>query len=341
MTKLRFGDIEIDPAQRKIAVSGSEAKVGARAFDLLMALVERRDRIVTKGELLDVVWPGVIVEENNLAAQMMSLRKALGPAAFSTIPGRGYRFVLPGETVPLPTRPAAAASPVDPLVGRETELSELIQAMEQHRLVSVIGAGGIGKTRVAQAAASLWRDRHTEQGTAWVDLAAVGAPAHVTPAIAGACEARLESGDSREQLAIALAVPQLLLVLDNCEHLVDEAAACARYLLERCPYLRILTTSQVLLRVPGEHAYRLRGLSVPPPLASLAIARDHAAPRFLEQRVRTVDSRFSLTEENVRHAIALCERLDGSPSHSRWRQLASRRGEWRPSWSSSAVIPKC
>jgi predicted ATPase/DNA-binding winged helix-turn-helix (wHTH) protein len=313
MTKLLFGDVHIDADARKVAVGGTDVKVGSRAFDLLMALVERRDRVVTKGELLDVVWPDVFVEENNLAAQIKSLRKVLGPNAFSTIPGRGYRFVLPGDAVEMPAAPTAIAPlPIDELVGRERELSDLGEAFEKQRLVSLLGAGGIGKTRLAHELAMRWRENHSE-GIAWVDLAALDAPGKVTPAIASACGARLEPGEPRQQLGRALAARSLLILLDNCEHLVEEAAANARILLERSPGLRILTTTQVLLHVPGEHAYRLQGLAIPAAGEPLAAAREYPALKLLEQRARTADSRFRLREENIRPAIALCERLDGSP----------------------------
>ncbi len=94
----RFGRFELNPATRQLLVDDQPAPLGARAFDVLLALIERRDRLVTKNELLDLVWPGVVVEENNLQVQISALRKILGTDAIATIPGRGYRFTLPVET---------------------------------------------------------------------------------------------------------------------------------------------------------------------------------------------------------------------------------------------------
>jgi DNA-binding winged helix-turn-helix (wHTH) protein len=95
----RFGQVEVKPSERQLLVEGRPAAVGARAFDVLLALIDHRDRVVTKDELLDMVWPGLVVEENNLQVQVSTLRKVLGAQAVATVPGRGYRFT------PSPRRP--------------------------------------------------------------------------------------------------------------------------------------------------------------------------------------------------------------------------------------------
>ena len=94
----RFDRVEVRPAERALLIDGTRAELGSRAFDVLQALIAHRDRVMTKDELLDMAWPGLVVEENNLQAQVSTLRKLLGPKAISTIPGRGYQFSL-GETV--------------------------------------------------------------------------------------------------------------------------------------------------------------------------------------------------------------------------------------------------
>src|SRR3989440_12938987 len=105
----RFGPVEVRPSERQLLVEGRPAPVGARAFDVLMALIDHRDRVVTKNELLDMVWPGVVVEENNLQVQVSTLRKLLGTQSVATVPGRGYRFTLEPEI-----DEAAAACPLPP-----------------------------------------------------------------------------------------------------------------------------------------------------------------------------------------------------------------------------------
>jgi len=110
-SRVTFGRFTLLARERQLLVDGGPAKLGARAFDVLLALAERRDRVVAKDELLDLVWPGVVVEENNLQVQISALRKALGPQAISTIPGRGYRFTGPIDEPDAPAPAAATPSP--------------------------------------------------------------------------------------------------------------------------------------------------------------------------------------------------------------------------------------
>ena len=176
LSTLQFGEFELRPTERQLLAHGQPLKLGARAFDILMALVERRERLVAKGELMDVVWPGMVVEENNLSVQISALRKLLGPTWIATIPGRGYRF-----TAPLlqdePVASDVSAAPLQlrwaedslPLLGREPESQRLLALLQGHRLVTLTGAGGIGKTRLARACVEAVSG-HLGDGVAWVDL---------------------------------------------------------------------------------------------------------------------------------------------------------------------------
>jgi DNA-binding winged helix-turn-helix (wHTH) protein len=175
--------IRISAAQRALWVDGQPAIVGARAFDLLLALVERRDRVVGKNELLEVVWPKLVVEDSNLHVQISTLRKLLGPSCIATIPGRGYRFTAPIEGVECTVASTLAPTPPDllaiavelktnlpeslpPLIGRADDLASLDGLIAGHRLVTITGAGGMGKTRVAM---QLLHDRRRafEHGVSW------------------------------------------------------------------------------------------------------------------------------------------------------------------------------
>lgn len=156
----------IRPSQRDVLVDGTSVRLGGRAFDVLITLVERRERVVSKNELLDLVWPGMIVEENNLQVHISTLRKLLGPQVIATIPGRGYRFtavldttiVAPAELAGPPPAPATQAltrtgnlpHTLPALFGRDDDVAAVVALVRAHRLVTVIGAGGIGKTRLAR-----------------------------------------------------------------------------------------------------------------------------------------------------------------------------------------------
>jgi DNA-binding winged helix-turn-helix (wHTH) protein len=195
---VRFGSFEVQPEARQLLVNGVPARLGARAFDVLLALIERRDRVVGKNELLDLVWPGLIVEENNLQVHISALRKLLGPRALATIPGRGYRFTAllgTDEAVPVAAATSAAIPHSLPLqrtrfIGRERELAELRAMLAGGaRLVTVTGAGGSGKTRLAlQVAAGLLDD--ARGGVIFVPLAPVQEPGLVAATIALAAGVR-------------------------------------------------------------------------------------------------------------------------------------------------------
>ena len=327
------GDIAFDlcvlrPSARQVLVDGRVAAIGARAFDLLLALAERRERVVSKDELLDLVWPGVVVEENNLQVHISALRKHLGPAVISTVPGRGYRFsaVLknlagPQDAPRAPAAPALAsavasalasalprlAGPV--LYGREHDLLTLPYLLAAHRLVSIVGAGGIGKTALARAVAWQLQGRFA-QGTVFIDLAPLRHAKTVLPHLAGAVQHTLGPGAMAATLAQALAPAHLLLVLDNCEHLVHAVAELTAALLAQAPRLRVLATSQEPLRLPDEQVYRVSTLALPAG-PTLADAKAASAVRLFADRAHAADQRFVLDDSNRATVVAICSQLDG------------------------------
>jgi predicted ATPase len=328
-TPLRFGAVEVRPATRTLLVDGKPATVGARAYDVLLALIEHRGRVLTKDELLDLVWPNVVVEENNLPAQISRLRKVLGAGAIATIPGRGYRFTMEGGESPLHLRlgeaPARSAdegrvaprrsnlpAAWESLVGRGHDVTLLAEEFRLHRLVSIVGPGGVGKTRLAQEVArNLSAEGSFSDGIWWVDLASVSSASGMTRAIASAANLKLGE-ESAGSLAAAVGERQLMLVLDNCEHLAPDVAAFAHELLRQAPQVALLATSQVALKVSGEQQFRLEPLPVPPPGADLAAARQFGALELLERRARASSKRYEVTERTLPLAIELCRHLDGN-----------------------------
>ena len=157
--RYRFDRFELALAERQLTIAGEPATLGARAFDVLLALIERRDRVVAKSELLDLVWPGLVVEENNLQVQVSTLRKLLGPDAIATVAGRGYRFVArllagAGGSAAAGAKPAPPPTnlpqPRTRFIGREAALADCARLLATSRLITLSGIGGCGKTRLAQ-----------------------------------------------------------------------------------------------------------------------------------------------------------------------------------------------
>ena len=260
---------------------GQPMPLGARAFDVLQTLIERRERVVTKGELLDIAWPGVVVEENNLQVQISTLRKLLGTQAIATIPGRGYRFTAKLDGVPdtdsnrrgsIPSAaevrtPAARRtnlpSELPVLYGREEDSHALRSLMAEHRLVTVVGAGGIGKSRLAQAAAHASVEQWPD-GAWMVELAGLSEPALLPSTVAGALDIKLaDQGTALKELVAGIAPQTMLLVLDNCEHLLDAVVPLVEAILRDAPNVSLLATSQEPLRVSDEQQFRLMPLAVP------------------------------------------------------------------------------
>lgn len=294
-------------------VNGAPAPIGARAFDLLLALVDRRDRVVSRDELLDLVWPGLVVEDGNLAVQVSTLRKWLGPRAIATVPGRGYRFTLrPSEAAaPLRVAEPPVATWSSPLFGREADLVSLAQMLAIHRLVTVVGAGGIGKTSLVEQALRA-RVPGQDAPAVLVELAPMSDPCLLPGAVAQAL--KLPSGthaDPVQGLVAALQSQQLLLVLDNAEHLLEAVAALVAALWLGAPGVRLLVTSQVALKHPQERLLRLGPLSVPTAEASVDEALPHGAVALFVDQARAADHRFELTPDNVATVISLCRQLDG------------------------------
>lgn len=323
---LRFGRFELQPLEGRLLVDGEPAAIGGRAFDVLQLLVERAGALVTRNELIERAWPRVVVEENNLNVQINALRRVLGPEVIVTVPGRGYRLGVPVRAVSEPAAaPAAVVAPMPasaprshlpqalpPLFGRDEDLAALSALVAQHRLVTLVGAGGVGKSRLAQALLQA-RAAHLPHGVCWVDLhAAVDADA--LPGAVGTALGLLRApGDALPSLVRACAGLELLVALDNAETQLDAVATMARALLDGVPGLRLLVTSQAPLRLADEHVQRLAPLAVPEPGVAADEARRTAAVALFVERAQAADSRFQLHDAQVPVAAELCRRLDGLP----------------------------
>ncbi|MDE2050400.1 MAG: winged helix-turn-helix domain-containing protein [Gammaproteobacteria bacterium] len=328
---LEFGRFRLFTRQRELRLGDVTVPLGSRAFEVLLILAQAEGELVTKEELLARVWPGAVVEESNIQVQVSALRKALGEDRnlILTVPLRGYRFTgvvraLDAEGRALPRErpepeaprqvPTNLPAPLSDFIGRETELRELRELLRHNRLVTLVGTGGIGKTRLGLEAARAVLEEFPD-GVWLAELAPLTDPDLAASAINTALG--LQSGAGRwtsERLAAALRGRRLLLVLDNCEHLIGAAAREAETLLRAVPGACILATSQEPLGLDGECTYRLSPLEFPAEeTAELAAALRHDAVRLFAARARAADPHFSLSERNAATVATICRRLDGIP----------------------------
>src|SRR5208282_2230475 len=275
---------------------------------------------VTKDELLDRVWPNMVVEEAALRVQVLALRKVLGADAIATVSGQGYRFMLPVtkggiETNRLPTPKHNLPYQLTSFIGRQQEIAQLKGLVTANRLVTLTGAGGAGKSRLAMEVAGQLLDAFAD-GVWMVELAALSDAKVLPQAVAAALT--LNEQPARpviETLGDYLASKRLLLVLDNAEHLLD---ACARFVdvvLSRSPDAAVIVTSRERLAMAGELTYRVPSLRVPIPGDNLApdALLTYEGIRLFVDRARLLRPDFSVTSENATSLASICYRLDGIP----------------------------
>ena len=317
----RFASFELQPDERRLLDAGVPVAVGPRAFDLLVALVERAGHLVTKDELFERVWPKVIVEEAALQMQVSTLRKILGRDAIVTVTARGYRFALEATCVGVEDVSGKAAlthnlpQPLSSFVGREQQIQELQGLLRGTRLLTLMGSGGCGKTRLAMHIAAELMGEYPD-GVRLVELAALADPLLVPDAVARVFGLKEQSGKALVQtIADHLVSRNLLLVLDNAEHVLEACAQVSHALLSACPALRILVTSRERLGIIGELTYRVPSLSVPDlgqATTPQQVAHCESARLFIE-RAQLQQPRFIVTPENAPALASICCRLDGIP----------------------------
>jgi len=334
---LVFGQFRFVPRRRELTADGIQVPIGGRALEVLGVLIEARGELVTKDELLDRVWPTTTVEENNLQFQVSSLRKALGKDRefIKTVSGRGYRFAADvtvengpptpdGRTVG-PDQDGAPAYETDhpsasnnlpprtsDIIGRELQLLDVAALVEANRLVTLVGAGGIGKTRIAIELAH--RLSTTFDDGVWIaDLAPFLDAGRVHVAVASLLGLD-DSAASPARLANALSSKHLLLVFDNCDHVIEGVTSLAEALLRAAARVQVIATSREPLRAEGEWVYRVPPLDIPPEHSDeLEGVLKYSAAKLLVERTRAAAPELGLDARNVAAAALICRRLDGIP----------------------------
>ena len=337
----RFAGFEIDPGRRSLMEDGQQLRLGSRAFDLLVALCQRHGEVVATAELLAAAWPHQVVEESSVRVHIAALRKVLrdGQANrryITNVPLRGYCLVAPvevmveapidGDLESAAPPPVATAPPMEAgrqwqagwsgLVGRDEESAELLQRLQAHQCVTLVGAGGIGKTSVALPVAR----RFGEIEGADVVVVELGTltQEHLVPT-AVASSLGLVIADGRPPLAAIAAFlgskRRQLIVLDNCEHVIDGVAALVEHVLAHAPDTCVLATSRESLRVQGEWVQRLESLALPPPnlQGCAAEALKYAAVQLFCQRAAAGASAFAMDDADAPLVGNICRRLDGIP----------------------------
>jgi predicted ATPase len=307
-----FGPFTFDRKAGSLAEDGKPVRLGHRALEVLAVLVERAGDVVSNQELIARVWPDTFVDESNVRVHLASIRKALRDGKdqvryILNIPGRGYRFVAPIACARTSSSDSGLPALLPPLVGRTKTISEITRALQAHRLVTIVGAGGIGKTSVALAIAH--ETAHSYQdGARFVDLGSVTHSDQIPSTILGV-QTNLPG------LMHALRDKKLLLILDNCEHLIDGVAELIEILLQRAPQLRIIATSREALRVETERVRRLSPLDAPPSGSAITSSEALAFPAvqlFVDRAAASADG-FDITNSNTSVVASICNKLDGLP----------------------------
>jgi predicted ATPase/DNA-binding winged helix-turn-helix (wHTH) protein len=322
-----FGPFQLIPERQLLLHGDAPVRIGGRALDLLTALVERPGELVGKRELIARAWPSTTVDDGNLKVNMAALRRALdddaGAARYiATVTGRGYRFIAPVRTSGL-ARPAMPEAPgrthnlpfaATRIFGRAEAIEAIGDDLERLRFVSIVGPGGVGKTTVGFAVAERMIEA-AKDGVWLVDLSLSGDPALTARAIAAAIGATLHAPDMLATLADFLRDREMLILLDNCDHVVDAAATCASHILTHAAGVKILATSREPLLVKGERVRRLPGLAVPSPGARPDAAeaiRFPAVQLFVERATDKLET-FRLGDAEAPAVAEICRRLDGLP----------------------------
>jgi predicted ATPase/DNA-binding winged helix-turn-helix (wHTH) protein len=325
--KLRFGPFELSTGERALRRDGVVLPLGDRALDILIYLAERPGEVIAKKELIDHVWPDVTVEEGSLRVHVAAIRKALADGQFgnryiANIKGRGYSFVgtvgsLAGGAESrnakfrhqgrLPVRPIM-------MIGRETVVSEVRDKLRNEQFVTLLGPGGIGKTTIALA---IGRAAVEEFGgeVYFVDLESLTDPRRVAGAVATSLGLELKSRDSDLELVDLVRSRKLLIILDSCEHVIEAVALLAEQLHQETEQIYLLATSRELLKVRGEHCYRVPPLDCPPEgseQTANAVLRYPSVQLFV-QRVAARAGSFVLTDEDAPFVAEMCRKLDGMP----------------------------
>ena len=327
---ISFGPFRLFPSQRLLLEGDRSLRLGSRALTILQILVERAGEIVEKKELARIVWPDTFVEEANIRVHVSALRRALGDGQngaryIVNVPGRGYSFTAPASHLVEPFKPDRASEPraqavstlpssLIRLVGRSDAVTKLKSELTRERMVSVVGPGGIGKTSLALTAAQSWSSDLGYEAY-FADLGTVTDPSMVPAVVASAISVSTVYEDIVGAMLRELQERRVLIILDNCEHVINASADLCEVLLKGTREVRLLATSREPLRIAREWTHRLASLRLPPLGQVLTASEAMNFPSiqlFVERAMANVDT-YEFSDEDVPAVTNICRRLDGIP----------------------------
>ncbi len=319
-----FGPFRLHATERLLEGNGTALKIGSRALDILITLLEHAPEVVSNRDLMRCVWGQLVVDEVSLRVHVAALRKRLGDGDSSVsyvtnIPGQGYCFTgevtwAEAQATPRKARTAAPQLPREPLlmVGRDNAIRELTAQLKKQRFVSIVGAGGIGKTTIALTLAH--RLLSEFQGAVhFLDLGAVEDARLLASLLASQLGLATVSEQPLPVILTHLREQRMLLVFDSCEHLIEAIAALTENIFRDAPQVHIVVTSREALRADGEQVHHLAPLECPPYTESLTAARALGFPavQLFVKQVAHSGHAFELTDADAPIVAEICRRLDG------------------------------
>jgi predicted ATPase/DNA-binding winged helix-turn-helix (wHTH) protein len=321
---ISFGPFRVTRARRLVERNGEAVRIGSRAFDVLVHLLEHAGQVVSHRALLEAVWPGTYVEEGNLRFQMAALRKALGDGEASyiiNVPGRGYCFTAPiskqdeskhppillsnlvGQPAPLPRPPR--------LFGRDQTVENISGLVRTNKILSIVAPGGMGKTSIAAMAASQLGQAFAD-GVCFAELNLMDDAMRVSEALAVAIGLPVRNAHTLTDIVNFLQDRQMLIVMDGCEHAIASVAVLVERLIEQAVGVHVLVTSREALRIDNEKVFYLEPLASPPTGENLSAAEilSYPASQLFMEKTRATAGAISADRE-AKYIAEICSKLDG------------------------------